>query len=53
MMRPATGSLVAPSWPDTDAGFIGLFQEHARLTPQRLFGLSALSPEIPEPQAAE
>ena len=37
MMRPATGSLVAPSWPDTDAGFIGLFQEHARLAPQRLF----------------
>ena len=37
MTRPATGSLVAASWPDTDAGFIALFREHARLTPQRLF----------------
>jgi acyl-CoA synthetase (AMP-forming)/AMP-acid ligase II len=37
MMRPATGPLVAPPWPDTDAGFIGLFREHARLTPRRLF----------------
>jgi carnitine-CoA ligase len=37
MMRPATGPLAAPSWPDTNAGFVGLFREHARLTPQRLF----------------